>query len=64
MSEHHEKRIPGFTRRYDITRLVYFEEYADVRDAIAREKQIKGWLRKRKLVLLESANPGWENIIV
>lgn len=64
MSEHQVKRIPGFTQKYGVTRLVYFEEYADVRDAIAREKQIKGWLRRKKLALIESANPGWESILV
>ena len=62
ISEHREKSIPGFTRKYDVTRLVYFEEYSDVRDAIVREKQIKGWLREKKIKLIESVNPAWEEI--
>jgi len=41
---------------------VYFEEYGDVRDAIAREKQIKGWVREKKIALIESVNPEWEEI--
>jgi putative endonuclease len=60
--EHREKLVPGFTKRYDIDRLVYYEVTADVRSAIAREKQIKGWRREKKLSLIESMNPGWENL--
>jgi len=47
--EHKNKLLPGFTAKYNITRLVYFEETNDVQTAIAREKQIKGWLRKKKV---------------
>ena len=57
--EHRHKRIPGFTHKYNITRLVYFEESPDVKAAIAREKQIKGWLRAKKVKLIESVNPEW-----
>jgi putative endonuclease len=53
---------PGFTNRYHITRLVYFEEFGDVRDAIAREKQLKGWVRSRKMRLIEQKNPTWEDL--
>jgi putative endonuclease len=60
--EHREKIIPGFTKRYDIDRLVYFEATTDVRSAIVREKQIKGWRREKKLDLIESMNPGWEDL--
>ena len=49
--EHKEMRIPGFTARYRVTELVYFEAFGDIRIAIAREKQIKGWLRARKIAL-------------
>ena len=49
--EHKEKLVPGFTAKYGIFLLVYFEETNDVRDAIAREKQIKSWSRKRKILL-------------
>ena len=48
VDEHKRSLTPGFTSRYHITRLVYFEEFGDVRDAIAREKQLKGWVRSRK----------------
>ena len=60
--EHKHKLIPGFTSKYNITRLVYFEETADVKAAIAREKQIKGRLRVKKIALVESANPEWRDL--
>jgi len=60
--EHKQKLIEGFTKRYNITRLVYYEETPDVTAAIAREKQIKGWLRKKKIALIESLNPGWKDL--
>ncbi len=56
---HVEGTTPGFTLKYRVNRLVYFEVTRDVRAAIAREKQIKGWLRKRKIALIESMNPTW-----
>jgi putative endonuclease len=60
--EHKHKLTPGFTSRYNVNRLVYYEEYNDIRDAIAREKQIKGWLRKKKIALIESTNPNWDDL--
>jgi len=60
--EHKQKRVPGFTARYKIDRLVYFEQTPDVRAAIAREKQIKGWLRSKKVALIESINPEWRDL--
>ena len=51
-----------FTEKYRITRLVYYEAYNDIRNAIAREKQIKGWRRSKKVVLIESQNPEWRDI--
>ena len=51
-----------FTSRYKIDRLVHFESFSDIRDAIAREKQIKGWLRAKKTALIESANPDWRDL--
>jgi putative endonuclease len=54
--EHKQKLILGFTQRYNITQLVYYEATSDVRSALAREKQIKGWLRAKKIALIESAN--------
>jgi putative endonuclease len=62
VSEHKRGLVSGFTRKYRITRLVYFEEFADIRDAIAREKEIKGWKRLRKISLIESRNPTWEDL--
>jgi putative endonuclease len=60
--QHKQKLIEGFTKRYNITRLVYYEETNDVRQAIAREKQIKGWLRRKKIALITSANPDWRDL--
>jgi putative endonuclease len=60
--EHRHKLLKGFTSRYNITRLVYYELYSDIWDAIAREKQIKGWLREKKVSLIESMNPQWADL--
>ena len=57
--EHKEKLIKGFTRRYNIMNLVYYEVTLDVQSAIQREKQIKGWLRAKKIALIEKMNPSW-----
>ncbi len=57
--EHKNKFIDGFTKKYGLTRLVYFEEASDINSAISREKQIKGWLRKKKIELIRSLNPRW-----
>ena len=57
--EHKNKIIPGFTSRYNVTILIYFEESSDVHAAIAREKQIKGWRRAKKSQLIASVNPKW-----
>ena len=62
VEEHRSKLVPGFTSKYNITRLVYWEEYRDVRAAIAREKEIKGWLRRKKIALIESMNPHWDEL--
>ena len=55
--EWHRLRRRGFTAQYNVTRLVYCEYYSDVRDAMAREKQLKGWTRERKLALISAMNP-------
>ena len=60
--EHKHKLIPGFTSKYNITMLVHYETTPDVRAAIAREKQIKGWLRSKKIALIESANATWTDL--
>jgi putative endonuclease len=57
MYEHKSKLFPGFTSRYNIHRLVYIETTSDIAAAIAREKQIKGWLRSKKLALIAAGNP-------
>ena len=60
--EHKNHLIQGFTKRYQITKLVYFEETSDITVAILREKQIKGWKRKKKVALIESINPDWQDL--
>jgi putative endonuclease len=60
--QHKHKLIEGFTSKYNVTRLVYYEVFGDVRDAIAREKQIKGWRRSKKLALIEEMNPKWQDL--
>ena len=62
VQEHRSKLVPGFTKRYNITQLVHWEEYRDVRAAIAREKEIKGWLRNKKIALIEFMNPHWDEL--
>lgn len=60
--EHKQGSVAGFTKSYSVDRLVYFEETNDVRAAIEREKQLKGWKRERKIALLESSNPKWNDL--
>jgi putative endonuclease len=60
--EHRQKQIPGYTRQYNISKLVYFEATPNVSAAIAREKQIKGWVRAKKLALIEIKNPEWADL--
>ena len=62
LREHRLGLLPGFTQRYGVKRLVYLESTQDVMAALAREKQIKGWLRARKIALIESQNPGWQDL--
>ncbi len=60
--EHRTGATGGFTARYNMTRLAYCEPVPDIVSAIAREKQIKGWLRSKKIALIESVNPDWEDL--
>ena len=60
--EHKQKLVPGFTAKYNLTRLVYFDVTEDIGAAIVREKQIKGWLRSKKIALIESVNPEWADL--
>ncbi len=60
--EHQNKIVKGFTAKYNVTKLVYFEYTPDVISAIAREKQVKGWTRQKKNELVESINPEWKDL--
>jgi putative endonuclease len=62
MYEHQNHLVAGFTSKYNIARLVYYEETSDVYAALAREKQIKGWVREKKMALIESINPDWRDL--
>jgi putative endonuclease len=57
--EHKHKLVPGFSAKYNLHRLVYFEAFGHIGDAIAREKELKGWLRSKKVALIQSQNPKW-----
>lgn len=60
--EHKMKLVPGFTNQYHINKLVFYETTSDVKTAITREKQIKGWTRNKKISLIESNNPEWDDL--
>lgn len=60
--QHKHGEIEGFSSKYHCDRLVYYESYDDVHSAIGREKQLKGWIRAKKIALIESSNPRWEDL--
>ncbi len=60
--QHKMKIVQGFTQKYDVTRLVYFEAFGDIRHAITREKEIKGWRREKKLALIRQLNPKFRDL--
>jgi len=60
--EHKQKLIPGFTEKYNINKLVYYESFEDIQDAITREKQLKGGSRNRKIELIKSMNPEFDDL--
>ena len=60
--EHRAKQVDGFTRTSNITLLLHAEEFSQVGDALAREKQLKGWSRAKKLALIEERNPRWDDL--
>ncbi len=62
LAKHRERKVPGFTARYNVTRLVYYEVFGSAGAAIAREKQLKGWTRAKKIALIESKNPQWRDL--
>lgn len=60
--QHRGKLLPGFTARYNINRLVYYEVFGDIVAAIGREKQVKAWARRKKIALIESVNRDWKDL--
>lgn len=62
VAQHKSGAQAGFTQRYKLTRLVYVEYTSDIREALDREKQLKGWLRRRKIDLIAKLNPRWEDL--
>ena len=60
--EHKNKAIEGYTKLYNCTMLVYYEEFNDIKLAIQRETQLKGWLRKKKVELIKTKNPSWQDL--
>jgi len=59
---HKKELLDGFTKKYNVKRLVYYEVYQDIKDAILREKRLKKWKRKWKIKLIEERNPNWEDL--
>jgi putative endonuclease len=62
LDEHKQKHVPGFTAKYNTNRLVYFEVFEDVRNAIDCEKRVKSWTRAKRVALVESTNPKWDDL--
>lgn len=63
VNEHKVGPIEGFTKRYNLKKLVYVESFSDINSAIAREKQMKKWTRKKKIILINKENPDWHDLI-
>ena len=64
IKEHIDEVNPGFTKKYNLNKLVYLERFSEVTKAIAREKQLKKWSRKKKVWLIEKYNPDWEDLFL
>ena len=62
INEHQSDQNEGFTQKYRVHKLVYFEEYSDIKYAIVREKQLKHWSRSKKIALIETKNPNWNDL--
>jgi putative endonuclease len=62
VAQHQQKLIEGFTQRYNVTQLVHYEVTNDVHSALAREKELKGWRRSKKVALIEATNPQWHDL--
>ena len=64
LSEHKLKLTPGFTKKYNVTKLVYYERHSTAGEAITREKSLKGWLRSKKMELIQQENPDWRDLSI
>lgn len=62
VGEHKSKLVPGFTQKYNVTKLVWFEAHNSVRAAIQHEEEIKAWRRAKKVALIEAINPAWQDL--
>jgi putative endonuclease len=62
LDQHQGAEVKSFTKKYRLTKLVYYEIFSDIRDAIAREKQLKGWRREKKNALIATVNPQWVDL--
>ena len=62
MHDHRERLMEGFTKRYQVTKLIFYEDYPDPTSAILREKQLKGWRREKKITLIQKMNPRWVDL--
>ena len=60
--EHKQRLVDGFTKKYNVTRLAYYEQTSDVQTALAREKEMKKWRRSKKIALIKSINPKWQDL--
>ena len=60
--EHKEGAVEGFSKKYGCEKLVFFEEFTNIKDAIRREKQLKSWRREKKEVVIRQLNPGWRDL--
>src|SRR3989344_8411657 len=61
--EHKNKLTEGFTKKYNLNKLIYYEEFTNINDAITAEKQLKGWTRKKKNTLIMNINPYWKDLV-
>jgi len=64
IQEHRDKVVPSFTKRYNITKVVYAESFSTPTEAADAERKIKGWTRKKKIALIDSRNPEWEDLTI
>ncbi len=62
--EHKNKERDGFTKRYCVDKLIYYETFSDIMDAISREKQLKSWTRRKKEALIATQNPNWDELLL